>query len=83
MVAARGIGALRSLRSLQVGHSPRSKMLLNKSHLRGSLRFLRSLFHSKGIKNGGERNRTSDPGLMSPLLYQLSYAAMKENLLKA
>ena len=26
-------------------------------------------------KRGGERNRTSDPGLMSPLLYQLSYAA--------
>ena len=26
---------------------------------------------------GGERNRTSDPGLMSPLLYQLSYAASR------
>ncbi len=25
--------------------------------------------------NGGEWNRTTDPGLMSPLLYQLSYAA--------
>ncbi len=25
--------------------------------------------------NGGEWNRTTDPGLMSPLLCQLSYAA--------
>jgi hypothetical protein len=27
---------------------------------------------------GGDRNRTCDPGLMSPLLYQLSYAAERK-----
>jgi hypothetical protein len=34
-------------------------------------------------KSGGQgRNRTTDTGIFSPLLYQLSYLAAKEGVLK-
>jgi hypothetical protein len=32
----------------------------------------------RGLFGAGDRTRTSDPGLMSPLLYQLSYAGTRQ-----
>src|SRR5262249_55958110 len=47
--------------------------------------FLRHLFAlaSLGELGSGSRNRTYDTGLMSPLLYRLSYAARSQNFTKA
>ena len=39
--------------------------------------------HFEGANGGQGRNRTADTGIFSPLLYQLSYLAMKCGVVRA
>ena len=45
--------------------------------LRSALTAFASESHACRKRTGGEWNRTTDPGLMSPMLCQLSYATIK------
>jgi hypothetical protein len=68
---ARGIGAFRSLCSLQVGHSPFQCSC--SSHFKTGLSSIPR--NPALLKIGaGERNRTPDKLITNQLLYQLSYA---------